>query len=211
MSILRWYRTWRSKTSHVLATEMEKPCKMASLKCFRKSRARKPAHLRQRDFGGGRRHKAILIRQELYEWFTSIRYAIDWKQLITDRRSRGKKHLARFPRSANIFQSPSTSRRSRLLSIVERRACGVICAKFTLVERLVGGLWIIHAQGAQEISSTQICAQRAPRKLLGQFVQTALFHPTCFWIRSDADKFRSIAISSQRNRFARPPYLGTSN
>ena len=38
-----------------------------------------------------------LIRQELYEWWTSVRYAIDWKQLVAENRSRGRKHLARFP------------------------------------------------------------------------------------------------------------------
>ena len=31
--------------------------------------------------------------------FDQNRYAIDWKQLIANRRSRGKKNLARFPRS----------------------------------------------------------------------------------------------------------------
>ena len=39
-----------------------------------------------------------MIRRALYEWWSSIRYAIDWKQLVGNRRSRGKKHLARFPR-----------------------------------------------------------------------------------------------------------------
>ena len=115
-----------------------------------------------------------------------------------------------FPSLDIASQSPSISRRSRLRIIVERRACGIIRARFTLAARLVGRLWSIHAQGEQEISSTQTCAQRAPRNLLGQLIQSALFHPTCFWIRSGAAKFRSIAISSQRNRFARPAYLGDS-
>ena len=49
--------------------------------------------------GGGRPHKAALVRKELYEWWASMRYAIDWKALAKDRRSRGKKLLARIPRA----------------------------------------------------------------------------------------------------------------
>ena len=65
-----------------------------------KSRAPRPAHLRMRAAGGGRRHKAVIVRQELYEWYASIRFAIDWKRVIEENRSRGlKKNLARFPRS----------------------------------------------------------------------------------------------------------------
>ena len=57
------------------------------------------AHLRLRGPGGGAKYKAPMIRRALYEWWSSIRYAIDWKQLVENRRSRGKKHLCRFPRS----------------------------------------------------------------------------------------------------------------
>jgi hypothetical protein len=39
------------------------------------------------------------VRTALFEWFTSIRYAIDCDQLIANNRSRGKIHLARFPAS----------------------------------------------------------------------------------------------------------------
>ena len=46
-----------------------------------------------------------MIRQELYEWFMSIRYAIDWQKLKSDLRSRGlKRNLARFPRSILVFK-----------------------------------------------------------------------------------------------------------
>ena len=42
----------------------------------------------------------MAVRQELYEWWTGIRYAIDWKALKAINRGRGlKKNLARFPRS----------------------------------------------------------------------------------------------------------------
>jgi hypothetical protein len=63
------------------------------------SRAPVPVPARQRAPGAGRKFAAPLLRQALYEWFVGIRYAIDWNQMIAENRSRGKKHLARFPRS----------------------------------------------------------------------------------------------------------------
>ena len=56
-------------------------------------------HLRRRRPGAGQKFKAPLVRTALYEWWSGLRHAIDWKKLIENRRSRGKKHLARFPRS----------------------------------------------------------------------------------------------------------------
>ena len=65
-----------------------------------KSRAPKPTWRRMRAAGGGRQCANPLCRQELYEWFASIRYAIDWKKVIAENRSRGlQKKQARFPRS----------------------------------------------------------------------------------------------------------------
>ena len=65
-----------------------------------KSRAPKPTWRRTRAAGGGRQCANPLCRQELYEWFASIRYAIDWKKVIAENRSQGlQKNLARFPRS----------------------------------------------------------------------------------------------------------------
>ena len=65
-----------------------------------KSRAPRQASIRRRAAGGGRRYKATLVRQELYEWYSSIRYAIDWKRVISVSPSRGlKQKQARFPRS----------------------------------------------------------------------------------------------------------------
>ena len=56
--------------------------------------------LRRRAVGGGRPYVNQAVRQELYEWFASVRHAIDWKALIASNRGRGlKKNLARFPRS----------------------------------------------------------------------------------------------------------------
>ena len=54
---------------------------------------------RRRSIGGGRKVRAPLVRKALYEWWAGIRYAISWESHIGDRRSRGRKCLARFPRS----------------------------------------------------------------------------------------------------------------
>ena len=69
-------------------------------KSLLKSRAKKQECQRRRAPGGGRQCKAAHCRQELYEWFSSIRYAVDWKAVIANNRSQGlKKNLARFPRA----------------------------------------------------------------------------------------------------------------
>ena len=52
---------------------------------------------RQRARGAGRKCKAPMVRYALYEWFTALRFAIDWRALIAENRSRGKKYFARFP------------------------------------------------------------------------------------------------------------------
>ena len=95
--IQRWYKAWRSAEGHIVAADDAHP--RPSERSLLKSRAPKQHAVRKRDAGAGRPFAAPLVRQALYEWFASIRYAIDWKQLIAENRSRGKKHLARFPRS----------------------------------------------------------------------------------------------------------------
>ena len=54
---------------------------------------------RRRTPGGGRHHKAYCVRAAFYEWFSGIRYAIDWQQMIPENRGRGVQRVARFPRS----------------------------------------------------------------------------------------------------------------
>ena len=97
--IRQWYYTWRASPSNVVAAAAADDTRQGSGKSLLRSRARKRDFERRRAPGAGRPFKAPLIRQELYEWFSSIRYAIDWQQLAADRRSRGKKHLSRFPRA----------------------------------------------------------------------------------------------------------------
>ena len=98
-TIREWYTSWSGQHGSDVNAVAGQGKKVRKEMSFLKSRAPVAAHLRLRGFGGGRKYRAPLIRRALYEWFTSIRYAIDWKQLVENRRSRGKKHLARFPRS----------------------------------------------------------------------------------------------------------------
>ena len=94
-----WYSSWSGQHGSDVNAVAGQGKKVRKEMSFLKSRAPVAAHLRLRGLGAGRNYKAPLIRRALYEWFTSIRYAIDWKQLVENRRSRGRKHLARFPRS----------------------------------------------------------------------------------------------------------------
>ena len=91
-NVRRWHRAWvKGKPDGETAVAAESLLKI---------RARKLKCHRQRAAGGGRQCKAAHCREALYECFSSIRYAVDWKAVIADNRSRGlKKNLARFPRA----------------------------------------------------------------------------------------------------------------
>ena len=98
-TIREWHNSWSGQPGFDVNAVAGQRKKVMKEKCFLKSRAPVAGHLRLRGLGGGARYKAPLIRRALYEWWSSIRYAIDWKKLAENRRNRGKKHLARFPRS----------------------------------------------------------------------------------------------------------------
>ena len=67
---------------------------------YLRSRAPLSEFSRRNAIGQGAPFKAHPIRQELYEWWTGLRYGINWTELIAENRRQGKKkHLARFPRS----------------------------------------------------------------------------------------------------------------
>ena len=58
-----------------------------------------PFKNRQRRQGTqGRPVNCPLIREQLFEWWQGMRYAVDWKALEGQNRSRGRKCLTRFPR-----------------------------------------------------------------------------------------------------------------
>ena len=58
-----------------------------------------------------------MMGRELYEWWISLRYAIDWNSLASQNRSRGKRCLARFPRSAI---------KSRVITLLQDHAFAVL-------------------------------------------------------------------------------------
>ena len=97
--IRQWYSTWQSECANVVAAVADGAPVQPQTKSMLKSRAPVIQSKRQRGWGGGRTPKAHCVREALYEWFSGIRYAIDWTQMIAENRSRGKKHLARFPLS----------------------------------------------------------------------------------------------------------------
>ena len=87
-NVQRWHKTWiKSHRTDQPSSKRQRGLQRLTWNT-RRCRGR----------GGGRQPKAHLVRQELYEWWSGLRHAIDWKELARRRRSRGKKHLARFPR-----------------------------------------------------------------------------------------------------------------
>ncbi len=99
-TLRQWHDTWRKTSQGVVAAVAGEDNELVSVsKNKLGSRAPVPMTARQRAPGAGRKFAAPILRQALYEWFVGIRYAIDWTQMIAENRSRGKKHLARFPRA----------------------------------------------------------------------------------------------------------------
>lgn len=90
-----WYRRWKKSSA-------------TSIKTVEKSRLLSRRFKNSRELinsrGAGRPFRAPLVRQELFEWWSGLRHAIDWKTLMQERRSRGKKHLARFPRKLVLLK-----------------------------------------------------------------------------------------------------------
>ena len=43
--------------------------------------------------------EVIMIREELWQWWTSVRFAIDCSALATQNNAKGRKCLCRFPKS----------------------------------------------------------------------------------------------------------------
>ena len=96
----KWHASWQASSFNVLAAVADKPKALRDEKKSGHSRSKLPLHQRVRAPGGGKQFKAPLVRKALYEWWSGMRFAIDWKKLAEDRRHRGRKCLARFPRSA---------------------------------------------------------------------------------------------------------------
>ena len=88
--IKRWHASWRDDNHVVLGRA---PSARGWL-VGNKVRQRKPG------FCGVHLQKVPLVKDQLYEWFLSMRYSIDWKRLNQEARSRGdRKAIGRFPQS----------------------------------------------------------------------------------------------------------------
>jgi hypothetical protein len=152
--IRHWYNDWCSTTSNILAAVADEPCQVISKMSMLRSRAPQKQFLRRRAQGGGRPPKAPLIRQALYEWWSSIRYAIDWEQLAGERRSRGK-IPGPFSSLISGAQSPPTPRRACLRILAEQPSCGIFQDRVVVVQTMGRGLRLIHANGEQKVPSAQ--------------------------------------------------------
>ena len=110
-AVRRWYAAWVHTPKTLLGQASGNLERRGG---GRKRHARKMRlQMRKRGWGGGRKRKGYLIGKELYEWWTGMRYAIDWNGLSKFNRSRGKKCLARFPRSVL---------RAKVLQLIEDHA-----------------------------------------------------------------------------------------
>ena len=94
--VAQWFRRGRSDCASTAVAQVDISKKV------RRARHRFGAPLtdgrRRRKLGGGRKYKAGIVREALYEWWVGLRYSIDWKALKRANRSRGKQCLARIPR-----------------------------------------------------------------------------------------------------------------
>ena len=102
-AIQKWYTAWRTSGSAVSITtghDKDQLCIVnvgkSSSRCSRVDVRTVPSSKRIRAPGGGTKCKLPCVREALYEWFVSIRYAIDWQNM--PQLSGGRK-LCRFPRS----------------------------------------------------------------------------------------------------------------
>ena len=129
--IQKWHMTWRESPANLEASETAvaeiSKEQTVCVKSLLKSRKHITDSLRKRRPGAGRQYANLFVRQELYHWWCSMRYAIDWRQLIAENRSCGgtrKKNLARFPRSVllvKVWQLQTEYAHASLLSGVNVR------------------------------------------------------------------------------------------
>ena len=154
------------------------------VKSLLRSRKHVSDSLRKRRAGGGRRFANPLVRQELYHWWCSIRYAIDWQQLIAENRSRGgtgKKNLARFPRSillVKVWQLQTEYAHASLLSGEDP----LFPAKLLVALPMAGRIWSLHAKSQSQVRGAESRAERAHGAFLGQSLQDPIVYKVGIWV-----------------------------
>ena len=92
--VLRWHRTWLS------SLQLQNPTVRAFDKRGHSAEKTRVLCRRTNKPGQGRPFACPWLRQELYDWFVSMRYSIDWKACERSLRSSGrKKCMGRFTRA----------------------------------------------------------------------------------------------------------------
>ena len=208
-----WYDTWRRSSSNqmvaAVAGKDEVPVVLLQRpKSALKSRAPVSRVVRRNAPGAGRPFKAYCIREALYEWFSGIRYAIDWKQLMADNRSRGRKHLARFPRSVLRLKAQQLLQDYTYVCLLN----GVPVASVRF-----DSWWFKRWEEEHGLSMRKANRKYAvPRWLVKERMEimwVVLFRIRLFnffgvRLRCLDSKFRSVSVSSQRDREPEQTYLG---
>ena len=132
--VRRWHRQWSHECCIVSGETAETA---VAAKSQLKSRAPVQLYFRKRAVGGGRPYINHAVRQGLYEWFASIRHAIDWNALISNNRGRGLKKNGEAPNFDSESEGRSVAARARARVLIERDACAYIHAKQSVVRQMV--------------------------------------------------------------------------
>ena len=137
--VKRWYKTLKESGVMVKGVAVAP----VQSQCFLKSRRFVPNHQRQRGPEAGRSFEEPIIRQELYGWWSSMRFAIDWRPLKAQNRDGGRKMFGPVSESGAFAKSTTT----------DRRACGSLSPEWkTLIHlsQILGGSGV----GRQSTGST---------------------------------------------------------
>ena len=100
-NVRMWHKSWQKSSGHSLEKSEHKKIGMLQGKRGRLDYKEKRMKDRQRGKGlQGRPCACAWVRRELFDWFVTMRYAVDWKKYNAECRSRGRyKAMGRFPRS----------------------------------------------------------------------------------------------------------------
>ena len=123
VKLRKWYTQW-CKSGKDVPDAVEVPSEhLGDVRNLRKSRARKPLCKRKRAPGAGAPFHAPLVRKALYEWWTGLRFAINWKKLAQERRSRGKKTFGSLSIVSSEAESQRPPRRLGLRKLAQWLCC----------------------------------------------------------------------------------------
>ena len=196
-NVRRWHIDWQRECGLVDGETA------VAAKSLLKSRAPLQACRRRRAAGGGRPHTNQAVRQELYEWFASIRHAIDWKLLITTNRGRGlKKNLARFPRSVLKVKVQQLLREHAHASLLN----GVAVRVFKPDSQ-----WFSRWQEDYGLSLRQANRKYAvPKHVLKERLELFWVSGPCARLRTHAAELGPDSIPPQREWITKQAHIGSA-